>query len=120
MLLRAVFGKHSVSVVFFSPTRGDFVVFADVMVFDCSYILKCHRYQELRTLRLRDTSPTGTGHFAYETFHLLDSSPTYCSFCEQDYQYKIGRGKMRICGCADIVTGNLRSKVAGKICGCNG
>ena len=24
------------------------------------------------------------------------------------------------CGCADVVTGNLRSKVVGKICGCNG
>jgi len=26
---------------------------------------------------------------------------------------------MRMCGSADIVTSNLRSKVAGKICGCN-
>ena len=71
MLLRAVFGKHSVSVVFFSPTRGDFVVFADVMVFDCSYILKCHRYQELRTLRLLVLVISPTRHFTYWTVRLL-------------------------------------------------
>jgi len=47
-----------------------------------------YRYQryhlsELWTLCLWDSSPTR--HFAY----YLDSSPTDCSFCQQDYQNKI-------------------------------
>jgi len=29
-------------------------------------------------------------------------------------------GKMRMCGSADVVMDNLWSKVAGKICRCNG
>jgi len=36
---------------------------------------------ELLTLRLLDTSPTG--HFAYETFHLLDILPTTWTVCLQ-------------------------------------